>query len=236
MKQIRFLKDVYLRVPLQGKIFYLLATVGVVFSAFNGFFNLFIGLPIITVIISFITGGGCLAALIYSYKQKKYKGPAYAAFHVLILFILPFLWITNSGSKGPTGFFYIFILILIGIIVDRPKIPFLLALMLVTLTSLVYIEIKYPEWIVSYNSRMAQILDMAVSAFMVGIITLGILLRLMKEYNLRITELNDMHSKLYELSITDELTGVFNRRFIMKELETHLDMQKIHHVFNHAGY
>ncbi len=226
MRRLCFLKDTYANVPLQGKIFYMLASVGTLFSVFNGLFSLSLGLPFITTIVSLITAFGCLVSLFIAYKIENYLSVAYVVFHILILFTLPFLWITNSGSKGPTGYFYIFILILISIIIDRPKIPFLIALMIITLAILIYIEATYPEYILPYKNPMSQILDTAVSAFLVGITSLGILLRLMKEYKLRIDELNGMHTKLYKLSITDELTGISNRRFVMNELENQLAIQE----------
>ena len=45
----------------------------------------------------------------------------------------------------------------------------------------------------------------------------------MLEYGARFTELHEIQDRFHKLSITDELTGLYNRRFIMTEISSKLE-------------
>jgi diguanylate cyclase (GGDEF)-like protein len=184
--------------------------------------NIFLGLDIATIYITIGTSITCIIILLYAHRTGTYIKAAYITFTILILVIYPALWLTNAGSKGPTPYFIIFNTILVAILLEKKKMYFLMVLMSVVIIILIFIEINFPHLILSYESSQTQTLDLGISALLVSFFTLIIIQRLMSEYNHRIDELRLVQNQLRKLSITDELTGIYNRRYIIQEISNQL--------------
>lgn len=215
----------YKYLTLQGKVFYLLVITGMIFAAINTSINILLGLDIITVIASILTGILCLILLIYSRKTNNYSTASLIGFILLILFLYPSLWISNFGVRGPTPYFIIFNIILISIIMKKKNAFRLYTLHFITVIPLIYIDIKQPEMIINYSSSTVHTFDMVFSLFFVIIFTVVVVQRLMKEYSNRIVELNSLQEKFRKLSITDELTGIYNRRYIIQEINDNINKE-----------
>lgn len=223
MTKLNYIRNNYKQFPLQGKVFYLLLIIGTTFAFINSILNIILGLNIATVGTAIITTFICLLFLYAAFKTNNYIKIAQIAFLFLILFTYPMLWITNSGSSGPTPYFLIFNSIFMAIILDQKDLVKLIILKAMVIITLLYIEIIHPSWIFNYNTPLAKSLDLGLSVIFISIFTLILIRRLMKEYNTKINELNDAQSKLHKLSITDELTGIYNRRFIIQSIRNHID-------------
>lgn len=76
--------------------------------------------------------------------------------------------------------------------------------------------------IIPYTSEQAYILDLILSFVLLGLFSALIIQRLMKEYHLRIDELQVLKAEFQKLSITDELTGIYNRRHIIQKIDESL--------------
>ncbi len=212
------IKQLYQSAPLQGKIFYLLIIIGAFFALVNTILNLILDLPIATVVISILTSITCIFILMYTAKKGSYAKAAFMTFLLLIVFIYPSLWITNAGSRGPTAYFLIFNTLLLTILLTHKQILILMILKALVISLLILVELNWPLLIQGYTSAASQTLDLAISAVLVAFFTLVIIMRLMMEYNSRINELGDVQAQLRKLSITDELTGIYNRRYIIQEI------------------
>jgi len=223
VKKFSTIVDAYKAISLQGKIFYLLVSLCGIFTLINGVLNIFLGLSLFTVLITFSTSALCIFLFIYALKTSNYVKASYVTFHILILFVYPTLWITNGGSTGPTPYFLIFNSMLIAIMLDNKKTIRLMVKKLIIVIFLLLIEIFVPSWIMVYSNASTQSLDLAISAILIGFFTLLIIQRLMYEYNARIIDLNEVQRKLHKLSITDDMTGIFNRRYIIQAITDQLD-------------
>mgnify|MGYP001814967472 CR=1 FL=1 len=222
---MRTYKNIYVtykNASLQGKIFYLLIVVGAFFALINAALNTLLGLDIATTFISIGTSITCIILLLYAYHTGTYIKAAYITFTILILVIYPALWLTNAGSNGPTPYFIIFNTILVTILLEKKKVYFLMFLKGIIIILLIITEIYYPHIILSYSSSHIQTIDLGISALLVAFFTLIIIQRLMSEYNHRIDELRLVQNQLRKLSITDELTGIYNRRYIIQEISNQL--------------
>lgn len=220
MKFLSTFKELYRHSPLQGKIFYVLVTTSSMFSMINAILNLILGLHRATVIIAIITAIICNVLFIYTVRSKTYIRPAQVTFIILLTIIYPGLWFTNGGSHGPTPYFLIFNVLLIAIMMKRKTAIMLFIYQMLVTAVLVLVELLKPSMIIGYDSRISQILDLSISIMLIGCFIFIILQRIMTEYNARIEELHRIQAKYHKLSITDALTGVYNRRHIIETLHT----------------
>lgn len=188
----------------------------------NTVINIVLGLDIMTVVTAIATSLLCFFLAYFALKKDDYVNPAFVGFVLLITFIYPNLWLFNHGSKGPTPYFIIFNALLVTIICDRKRANILYSLQLLFILILGYVEMFHGEFITGYESEMAYTLDLSLSFTLVGLFSLLIIRRLMKEYNLRIEELHALQNEFKKLSITDELTGIYNRRHIIQEINLKL--------------
>jgi diguanylate cyclase (GGDEF)-like protein len=220
---IKYLINKAKMMPLQGKVFYILVLAGLSFAIINTVINIILGLNLMTIITAIVTATLCLGLFIYAIIHNDYARPAFVGFLILICFIYPSLWIFNFGSKGPTPYFIIFNTILLTIICNNRKANILYIVQVLTLSVLFIIEIKYNHLIIGYESDMVYSLDLSLSFFLVTFFSTLIIKRMMKEYHLRISELHDLKEQFKKLSITDELTGIYNRRHIIQEINDKLE-------------
>lgn len=213
--------------PLQGKVFYILIFFGAIISLVSSISNMILGLHYMTIITTLLLFFFCLGVLLVTSKTESYIKSAFITFVFLITIIYPLMWFYNGGAFGPTLFLLIFTIILMAILFDRRKLIFLNSLLLVCLLVLVVLEVKFPHWVVEYDSIRTHIIDLAIGSISVTLTTFMIIRRLMREYNERINELHETQDKLRKLTITDELTGIFNRRHIIQEINTKLDQDDL---------
>ncbi|MEA4926982.1 MAG: GGDEF domain-containing protein [Syntrophomonadaceae bacterium] len=90
---------------------------------------------------------------------------------------------------------------------------------------LLIVEFYYPDSISTFNSDTAVFIDKAASLVAVSFIMFIMIIKIMKEYHQTIEKLRFAQEKLqksndvlYQASITDDLTGLYNRRYIIKLL------------------
>lgn len=222
MKKTQKYYDIYNASPLQGKIFYLLIILGLMMSVATTLINIVLDLGLATILTTILFGLFCLLILIITIKSTNYIRSAYVTFWVLILVVYPALWFFNGGTFGPTLIIYILSTFLTSIIFDKAKTQKLLLVQLITLVFLLTIEFTNPSYIKPYSSDQVRFLDLSLSAIIIILISYVIVNRLMDEYRLSIEELNVVQKKLQRLTITDELTGIYNRRYIMQSISNQL--------------
>lgn len=213
----------YNQAQLEGKIFIILASIGAVFSLITTVVNIVLKLNILTIFIAFGTSLFSFSLLYYSQKKKDFVLASYIGVFTLEFIVYPMLWITNGGSSGPTPYFLIFNTVLIIVLLYKKNIkPIIFSHFLVIIT-LIYLEGKLPNLILKYPSKQAHTLDLNISLILVSSFLLILLLLVMQEYNRKINELSNTQDKLRVLSNTDELSGVYNRRFVMNKLSEHVN-------------
>ncbi len=222
MKIIQDYYAQYKNTPLQGKIFYLLISFGLIISIVTSLANaaLELGLPVILTTAFF--GVFCLIMLVITIKTSNYITSAYITFWVLLLAIYPGLWLFNGGSSGPTLTVYIFNTFLTSILFDKIRTKKLLMTQFVTLILLFIVEYTNPSIIEPYSNDRVRFIDLSFAATIMIFFSYAIVSRLMEEYRLRIDELHVVQQKLQHLTITDDLTGIYNRRYIIQEISKQL--------------
>ena len=204
---------------LEHRIFIMITLIGTIFSFFTAFINAILGLGLVNVIASFIIGVIAIIVIIVSIKRNTFKGLAIILFIVLSFIFYPTVWITSGGSQGTVPMFYLMNLLFIPIVLDKKTAPPMMVINILVVGGLLSLEGFFPEIITAYPNVTARMIDVSfvtvllcVSAFAIGHL-------LIVAYNKKFTDLNELSEKLELLSVTDELTGLYNRRYIKDILE-----------------
>jgi diguanylate cyclase (GGDEF)-like protein len=113
-----------------------------------------------------------------------------------------------------------------------------------------FIENTYPNTITHYTSNSIRTLDLGLSFFIITAFIFVVLRKIMKEYTDTIEELETAKNKLRVISNTDELSGIYNRRYLLNRLEHNLlnssnnisvimfdidDFKKINDTYGHTA-
>jgi len=211
--------------PLEYRVFNVTALIGITCSLFAAILNLVIGLGAVAVAVPLIMGSMAIALYLLSMNKGHYFIPAYIALMLLTLILYPALWFFSGGSFGSIPYFIVFQSGLIAVLLGKTKYQPMLIIHLLIIGVLLYIDYTFPQLIVAYASPLSRYLDLGFSLTLISFLTFFMISRIMKEYNSKISELEklhgelqDTHEKLKVISITDEMTGVFNRRHVMNRL------------------
>jgi diguanylate cyclase (GGDEF)-like protein len=213
--------------------------------------NYLIGLGTPVVLIPFICGVISVGLYIIFKISGNYNLVSLIAVILLSFIFFPTIWFANGGTYGSIPYFMIInagiiALLLVGL--QRKIIFFLFTLLS---SALIFIEYRRPELVVGHESELVRFMDLFFGLFicLISIVVLIAVLidsyiselqksrqylAILKEKNKDIEkakekaeELNRLlyeeKQKLQKLSITDFLTGAFNKRFITSCLEEELE-------------
>ncbi len=210
---------------LESRILIITALVGMLFSFTSAIGNYLLDAGIVPTLASLFMGFLTLYFFYLAYFKEKYILPAYGALFVLTLIFIPLLWIYNGGLSSSIPFFYLFDIVLSAILLNKLRYELVLGTQIVVLIALLSIAFYYPDAIIKYNSETALFIDKAVSLVVVSFIMFVMIIKIMQEYHQAIDklkfaqeELKKSNDVLYKASITDDLTGLYNRGHIIKLL------------------
>ena len=197
---------------LEKIIFYLTVTSGILMSVISLASNIALDLGIITVIIPLICIVLGVAMSLITIKTHLWFVPSiiYVCYAVFILF--PSLWFSTGGAIGSTMPY----LIMAGFIIVIMYKGWLRNLFLVTIplvfSVFIYLEMLYPDICVPYPSREAHYIDLIMGLVISYSVTVMLAIVVLSRYRSANSSAEELVDKLTEVSVTDPLTGIFNRR------------------------
>lgn len=145
--------------------------------------------------------------------RPKYRRPVKIGFMIfLVNLYLPIAWLTSPGSFSAMSFYSVLI-IFIGLILSDKTIDFLVPLTaLFEMIGLLQYEPFHPKQYTLYVPMGTRAWDLSINFTIVVIILFVVSLTLNRYFD-------DEHQKLFKISITDQLTKVYNRRYLFQRLE-----------------
>ncbi len=179
-------------------------------------------------------GSGLSAYMVlhFLHKYEDHKLASYFGILSLNIFLYPALWIFNGGSKGPTAIFMLFNAVLIAVVLNRYNYVKIVVFQVWVLSMLLFAEYSHPSLIHDYSSELVRLIDYGFSFTLVFVFTVLVVVKIMGEYNRTISKFEEMNrgimeanQKLKVASETDEMTGIYNRRFTMNYLEACVQSQ-----------
>ncbi|MBN2899923.1 MAG: diguanylate cyclase [Clostridia bacterium] len=230
------LKLRYKSADLETRILMTSMFAGMVLCFLSAFMNIAISLGPIVIAFSFVMGF-CYMSFIYLLVIKnQYRIVAYAALLLPTLLIFPVLWFNNGGLAGSIPYFYILMILLSAVLLHPLKYRSVALIQLSVIFGLIYAEIQYPELITPYATRQAQIIDLTFSVLVIILVIFLLLRYIMREYHRSIedlkkikAELESTNQTLHQSAITDTLTSIHNRRYIMDQLNRIIDQTPLEH-------
>lgn len=184
--------------------------------------NLFNQRPIINVVIPI--GASIVMLLFYWLTSKiKYRRAIKLTYMLfLVILYLPLAWLTSPGSFSAMPF-YAILIIFIGLILSEHTAEYLIPLTgVVEMLYLFHYETLHPEQYNLYVPMTIRAFDLSINFVMATAIFFVISLTLNRHFD-------DEHQRLFKISIMDQLTKVYNRRYLFQQLD------EVHYVASKTG-
>lgn len=211
---------------LEKQILTIIGVAGLSFSVLTSIMNLFLDLGLLLVMTTIGTGLSSYMVLHLAHKSNDVLKASYFGLSSLMLLLYPSLWMLNGGSSGPTVLFMLFNAVPIAVLLNFKGYIRMLLLQILSFLVLLLIEYRNPELIQGYSNQLSRTVDYSFSFILVFISSLIVVVKVMKVYRKNIDELEKIHLELVKAnevlkikSETDEMTGIFNRRYMMDSLE-----------------
>lgn len=153
---------------------------------------------------------------------KKYDLAIFIAIYGLNFAVFPALYFTTGGVDSGMAIYFVIGVIFTILMMNGKFMYFTLVLEAISYSLLFYFGFKYPEKVAPLTSTASH-LDIALDFFVVSICLAALVKILSLYYESEQIRTNELLMKLEEMSVKDPLTGTYNRRFLLKYLETGME-------------
>ena len=177
---------------------------------FTGVINLINTRPIINVLSALAVSG---LGIVLFYLNKR--GYDFVRIFFIVFFInlyIPFGWLTSPGSTSAFPYYTIFFILIGALLIKNYSELIFLALGILEVVFLLRYEALNPDKFYQYTDRLYRSNDLTVNFILVMSFTVYLLF-VINRYTIKRDFI------LYNYSTTDQLTGLFNRRYLFETLE-----------------
>lgn len=199
-------------VAVKNRIFKMVLWISFVAFIVVAFTNVFNRRPFDNFLIPFL-GGIIMAAMIWLVNINKGKlGVKYAYYCFLSIIYVPVAWLTSPGSFSAMSF-YAVLIVFVGVVLAQEKMDYIFPV--ITTVEVIFLlnyEKMRPEQYTIYSEPAARAIDLSINYSIVISIIFAVVFVLNSYFD-------SEHKRIYSLSITDQLTGIYNRRYLYHELE-----------------
>lgn len=208
---------------LRYEVFKLLQIITAVATFFAAISNIINKRPILVILQPILA---LIFVLTVLYMQSKSKKIRYFSKIIFMIFFnaiyLPYAWYTSPGTISAIGYYAILTIVLSIFFVEK-IIEFIIPISGIAVSVfMIRYEGINPDNFKPFISKEVQINDVTIN-FIIVIMILFFTITYINRYYVHERE------RYYKLAITDELTGVYNRRFLLDNLE------KLIRLFNEKG-
>ena len=200
---------------LEHVIFLYGATAGIILSAFGTISNLIMGLNGIAILVPLINLIIDVTCVIYSIITKKWRGAALIVFIFASFVLFPFLWFFSGGTMGSSLPLIIGLGVILVIIFNGKLRGFFFFSTLLLYSCLILLELRYPNNFIPYPNREAWYIDILFGFVLSFLASGGLAYFTLLRYNVAQEKTKALLYQLEKTAITDPLTNVFNRRYLM---------------------
>ena len=205
--------------PLEHIIFLCGAAAGIILSAFGAVGNFVMGLHVFAVIVPLINLIADIFCVIYSILTKRWRGAALIVFAFASFVLFPFLWFTTGGTMSSSLPLIIGLGVVLAIVFKGKTRVFFLLSTLLLYSAFIVFELYYPNNFVPYPNREAWYYDVLFGFVLSFLASGGLACFTMIRYNSSKRETEKLVKQLERISVTDPLTGAFNRRHLMARVD-----------------
>jgi diguanylate cyclase (GGDEF)-like protein len=177
-----------------------------------GFVNILNARPLVNVITAFVIALLCFVSYILVEKFEKYNILRITWLVFITFFYLPFGYWTSPGTTSAMLYISLFAIFMSTLIAYKKWEYFFPFSGLIITLIMIRTELLYPDHYIAHQSESMRLFDISINY---TIVTLAIILTV-----LFIVRSYKKHNELlYVVSITDSLTGLYNRRYYSDYLD-----------------
>ncbi|SFH83606.1 diguanylate cyclase (GGDEF) domain-containing protein [Tindallia magadiensis] len=191
---------------MKDQVFITSLRIGLVAFIVVALINLINHRPIVN-IVSPLLGAGFLFFLHQWYPTEKSKKVRLLFLFFLSFVYLPAAWLTSPGSYSAMSFYAVLMLFLCFIVIQETWEYIFPALFTVLMVILLHLEPQYPERYHFYSDPQLRAFDLSINFVLVSTTLFALIFVLNRSFS-------DEHQRVYQYSITDPLTNLFNRRYL----------------------
>ncbi len=165
--------------------------------------------------------------LFFLSKKPKYRKLVKLFFMVMLTNIyLPVAWLTSPGSFSAMSFYSVLLIFVSLILAEKIIEYFISVLGVVEMLFLLHYETLHPDQYCLYVPMPVRAFDLSINFLIVAVIFLIIALTLNHYFD-------NEHQRLFKISITDQLTKLYNRRYLFQKMEeTYYAASNTHRPFS----
>lgn len=174
--------------------------------------NIYNKRPVSNVLIPFVAGLLCL--FLYD-LQKKPGYEAIVKYISLVLFciiFIPIAWLTSPGSTSAMPYYSLLVITLGVVLTEKPWDLAFPITSLIEVLVMFQLEAIYPSWFAVYEVFRIRLFDLTINFFVASMVLIMMLYTMISNYQ-------KQHKDMYQLSMTDPLTKIRNRRYLIGQLE-----------------
>lgn len=219
------MKHTFTQLNLESRILIISMLTGTLICFASAVGNFFLGLGVVAILIPFSMGALYIYFLHNILIKNNYAFAAYGSLLMLTCLVFPLLWLVHEGLFGSIPYFYVFMIFLTAVVLNKLRYKEMIGLQISVVFFLILIERQYPHLIIKYDSELVKTIDVGSSLIVVILLVFFMMVYIMKVYHQNIVQLESIRDELTQAnaslhihSITDELTSLYNRRFIMNRL------------------
>ncbi|WZL81118.1 GGDEF domain-containing protein [Vallitaleaceae bacterium 9-2] len=208
----------YQSLRLEDQIFAIILTCAMAMSIALIVVNIIIDYPMIANVkwvISLIMSGFVLYALL---KQRYVMPARFIFFSVVIIVLLPLGWL-NSSLTNPFTVAYSFLIMIAVIYFFEGKVQlFFFTIELIIMMLMIFLRYQFPQVFTVLHSKteMADVMYQLPLTFIAGAFMLK---SFAKSYRYALDKLEEQKKALTYLTLHDELTTIYNRRYVFREID-----------------
>ena len=208
-----------MNLPLEHILFLCGAAAGIALSAFGAIGNLSLGFHFLSVLVPLLNLIVDICCVVYSIVTKRWRGPAIVLFFFASFILFPFLWFTTGGTMSSSLPLIIGLGVVLIIVFSGKLRAAFFAATLVLYSTFILVELNYPNIFIPYPNRETWYWDVLFGFALSYVASGGIAYFTLQRYNAAKREAEMLVKQLDTISKTDALTGVFNRRHLMGQLD-----------------
>ncbi|MDI7816267.1 GGDEF domain-containing protein [Clostridioides difficile] len=206
---------------LQERLFYLFCFAGVICSFLAFVSALFSSLPSISVWGSFFCFCVMTILAIYSFKTRYINIGRVVINIGLNLFLFPILFFISGGVNSGMILYFLLGICVISLTLDGYKRMIILLMSIIVYGVSIFLAFNYPNLIISIGeSRMS---DTISNFIIVALFLCVVMITVLKEYSYERDKVYKLNEKLKRQAIVDDLTNLYNRRYLIQYINTILE-------------